>query len=73
MRTAILILMTYLIYRSFACMVLSMSIVFTTLVWTLGTISLLGQELNLMTSLLAPVIMIVSVISWVNATIRTSR
>ncbi|MDD5226456.1 MAG: MMPL family transporter [Candidatus Omnitrophica bacterium] len=61
--TAILILMTFLIYRSFTCMVLSMSIVFTTLVWTLGTISLLGQELNLMTSLLAPVIMIVSVIN----------
>lgn len=61
--TIILILMTYLIYRSFACMVLSMSIVFTTLVWTLGSIHLLGQELNLMTSLLAPVIMIVSVIN----------
>jgi len=61
--TVILVLMTWLIYRSFACMVLSMSIVFTTLVWTLGTISLLGQELNLMTSLLAPVIMIISVIN----------
>jgi len=61
--TVILILMTYMIYRSFACMILSMSIVFTTLVWTLGTISFLGQELNLMTSLLAPVIMIVSVIN----------
>ncbi len=59
----ILVVMTFLIYRSFACMVLSMSIVLTTLVWTLGTISLLGQELNLMTSLLAPVIMIVSVIN----------
>jgi hypothetical protein len=61
--TIILILMTLLIYRSFACMILSMSIVFTTLIWTLGTISFLGQELNLMTSLLAPVIMIVSVIN----------
>ena len=61
--TVVLILMTFLIYRSVACVVLSMSIVFTTLVWTLGTISMLGQELNLMTSLLAPVIMIVSVIN----------
>ncbi|HNX69623.1 MAG TPA: MMPL family transporter [Candidatus Omnitrophota bacterium] len=61
--TLVLVVMTYAIYRSFACMVLSMSIVFTTLVWTLGTISALGQELNLMTSLLAPVIMIVSVIN----------
>lgn len=61
--TLILVLMTLLIYRSFTCMVLSMSIVFTTLIWTLGTIALLGQELNLMTSLLAPVIMIVSVIN----------
>ena len=59
----ILVVMTFLIYRSLACVVLSMSIVLTTLVWTLGTISLLGQELNLMTSLLAPVIMIVSVIN----------
>lgn len=61
--TAILVIMTFLIYRSFACMVLSMAIVFTTLVWTFGTIAALGQELNLMTSLLAPVIMIVSVIN----------
>lgn len=61
--TLVLVLMTYLIYRSFSCMVLSMSIVFTTLVWTLGTIAALGQPLNLMTSLLAPVIMIVSVIN----------
>ncbi len=61
--SVILVVMTFLIYRSFTCMILSMSIVFTTLVWTLGTISLLGQELNLMTSLLAPVIMIVSVIN----------
>lgn len=61
--TVILILVTFLIYRSFACMFLSMSIVFTTLVWTMGTIALLGQELNLMTSLLAPVIMIVAVLN----------
>ncbi len=61
--TLALILMIFLIYRSIACVILAMSIVFTTLVWTLGSISLLGQELNLMTSLLAPVIMIVSVIN----------
>ncbi len=61
--TLILVATTFLIYRSFACMFLSMSIVFTTLIWTLGTISLLGQELNLMTSLLAPVIMIVAVLN----------
>lgn len=61
--TLVLILVTYLIYRSFFCVVLSMSIVFTTLIWTLGTIAALGQPLNLMTSLLAPVIMIVSVIN----------
>ncbi|HOE68830.1 MAG: MMPL family protein [Candidatus Omnitrophica bacterium ADurb.Bin314] len=61
--TVILVLVTFFIYRSFACMFLSMSIVFTTLIWTLGTIALLGQELNLMTSLLAPVIMIVAVLN----------
>lgn len=61
--TILLILTTYIIYRSFACMVLAMSIVFMTLCWTMGTIAILGQQLNLMTSLLAPVIMIVSVIN----------
>lgn len=59
----LLIATTIIMYRSFACMVLSMSIVFMTLIWTLGTISLLGQQLNLMTSLLAPVIMIVAVVN----------
>ncbi|HOW59318.1 MAG TPA: MMPL family transporter [Candidatus Omnitrophota bacterium] len=59
----VLIVMTFWIYRSFTCMILSMSIVFITLLWTLGTIAGLGQQLNLMTSLLAPVIMIVSVIN----------
>ncbi len=61
--TILLILTTYLIYRSFTCMVLAMSIVFMTLCWTMGAIAILGQQLNLMTSLLAPVIMIVSVIN----------
>lgn len=60
---ALLVLTTFLIYGSFACMILSMSIVSMTLIWTMGTISLLGQPLNLMTSLLAPVIMIVAVVN----------
>lgn len=59
----LLVVTTLLIYRSFACMVLAMTIVFMTLAWTLGTISLLGSELNLMTSLLAPVIMIIAVVN----------
>lgn len=59
----LLIATTYIMYQSFTCMVLSMSIVFMTLVWTLGTISVMGQQLNLMTSLLAPVMMIVSVVN----------
>ena len=61
--TLFLIVTIWLIYRSFACMVLSMSIVFMTVIWSLGTISLLGQELNLVTSLLAPVIMIIAVVN----------
>lgn len=63
MITLFLILMTLLIYRSFSCVVLSMSIVFVTLAWTFGLISFLGQQLNLVTSLLAPVIMIVTVVN----------
>ncbi len=63
MITILLILTTYIIYRSVACTILAMSIVFMTLCWTMGSIAILGQQLNLMTSLLAPVIMIVSVIN----------
>jgi hydrophobe/amphiphile efflux-3 (HAE3) family protein len=59
--TSLLILATWIIYRSFACMIVAMAMVFVTLIWALGTIVLMGQELNLVTSLLAPVIMIVSV------------
>lgn len=59
----LLVLTNLLIYRSLPCMILSMSIVLVTLVWTLGTIALVGQNLNLMTSLLGPVIMIVAVIN----------
>ncbi len=63
MITLLLMVTTFLMYRSFSCMLLSMAIVFMSLIWSMGTIALLGQELNLMTSLLAPVIMIVSVIN----------
>lgn len=59
----LLIFTTLIIYRSFACMVLSMSIVFMTIVWLIGTMVLLGYEMNLMTSLLAPVIMIIAVVN----------
>ncbi|HTL46755.1 MAG TPA: MMPL family transporter [Verrucomicrobiae bacterium] len=62
MITVLLVLTTWLIYRSFACVVLAMTAVFMTLIWTFGLISSLGKELNLVTSLLAPVIMIVSVV-----------
>lgn len=63
MITLLLVLATVLIYRSISCMILAMSIVFTTLVWSIGTIAIVGQKLNLVTSLLAPVIMIVAVAS----------
>lgn len=59
--TLFLILASYLIYRNFPSVVVAMSIVFTTLVWTFGTIALTGRSLNLINSLLAPVVMIVSV------------
>lgn len=59
----LLVVTTFLIYRSIPCMILSMSIVLMTLIWTMGTIALLGKQLNLMTSLLGPVIMIVAVVN----------
>lgn len=61
MITGLLVIATLLIYRSVVCMLASMSMVFVTLVWTLGSIALAGDSLNLMTSLLAPVIMIITV------------
>ncbi len=59
----LLVVTTFIIYRSFTCMLLSMCIVVMSLIWTMGTIVYTGQQLNLMTSLLGPVIMIVSVIN----------
>lgn len=61
--TLLLIIATWLIYRSFACMILAMSLVFMTLIWSLGSIVLFGDELNLVTSLLAPVVMINAVVN----------
>lgn len=59
----LLVLALYVVYRSLACTLLAMMIVLVTLVWTFGTIALLKQELNLVTSLLAPVIMIIAVVN----------
>ncbi|MBI4115003.1 MAG: MMPL family transporter [Candidatus Omnitrophica bacterium] len=56
-----LILATFLIYRNIPSVVVAMSIVFVTIVWTFGTIALLGYSLNLINSLLAPVVMIIAV------------
>ncbi len=61
--TVLLVAVTWWIYGSFACMLLAMVIVFMTLVWSMGTIVLVGGELNLVTSLLAPVIMIIAVVN----------
>jgi len=59
--TLFLIAATFLIYRNFPSVIVAMSIVFVTLIWTFGTIALTGRSLNLINSLLAPVVMIVSV------------
>lgn len=56
-----LILATFLIYRNLPSVIVAMSIVFVTLLWTFGTIAILGRPLNLVNSLLAPVVMIISV------------
>jgi hydrophobe/amphiphile efflux-3 (HAE3) family protein len=57
------ILMTFVIYRNLTCVALAMSMVGAALLWTFGVIAILGKELNLVTSLLAPVIMIVTVVN----------
>ncbi len=61
--TLLLVAATWWIYRSFAAMLLAMAIVLMTLIWSLGTIVLVGGELNLVTSMLAPVIMIIAVVN----------
>lgn len=58
-----LILATFLIYRNFPSVIVAMSVVAVTLVWTFGTISLMGHPLNIINSLLGPVVMIISVTS----------
>ena len=57
----LLVAATFLIYRNLASVIVAMSIVFVTVVWTFGTIALLGHALNLINSLLAPVVMIIAV------------
>lgn len=59
--TVLLILTALLVYRSFACMIFSMCMVFMTVLWVIGSMVLFGGQMNLMTSLLAPVIMIIAV------------
>lgn len=59
--TVLLLLMTFFIYRNFASVFVAMSIVFVSLIWTFGTISYLGKSLNLINSLLAPLLMIIAV------------
>lgn len=59
----LLMLTIYFIYQSVICVFLSMSMVLMTLIWTMGSIHALNQEINLVTSLLAPVIMIIAVVN----------
>lgn len=56
-----LILAIFAIYRNWASVFAAMSIVFVTLIWTFGTIALTGRSLNLVNSLLGPIVMIISV------------
>jgi len=56
-----LVLAIFIIYRNFTSVIVAMSVVLVTLIWTFGTIALLGRSLNLVNSLLAPVVMIISV------------
>lgn len=63
MITILLVLTTYFIYRSLSCVAVAMSMVFATLLWTFASVALFGDELNLITSLLAPVIMIITVVN----------
>lgn len=62
----LLMLSIYLIYHSVICVFLAMSMVLMTLVWTMGSIHVLNQEMNLVTSLLSPVIMIIAVVNSVH-------
>lgn len=59
----LLMLSIYMIYQSLICVFLAMASVLMTLVWTMGSIVTLGKDINLVTSLLGPVIMIVAVVN----------
>ncbi|MCM8776450.1 MAG: MMPL family transporter, partial [Candidatus Omnitrophica bacterium] len=58
---AFLVLTNFLFYRNLSCMILPITIVIMALVWMMATIVYLGQELNLVTSLLTPVVMIIAI------------
>ena len=59
--TLFLVVATFLIYRNLPSVFVAMSVVFVTLIWTFGTISYLGKSMNLVNSLLAPLMMIIAV------------
>ncbi|MFZ5801880.1 MAG: efflux RND transporter permease subunit [Candidatus Omnitrophota bacterium] len=62
----LLVLLTWMVYRDFSCVFFSMCHVFAILIWTMGTISWVRQEITLVTSLLAPVIMIICIVNSVH-------
>lgn len=59
----LLVVSIYVIYQSMLCVFLAMASVLMTLIWTMGSIVVLGKDINLVTSLLGPVIMIIAVVN----------
>ncbi len=59
----LLMVSIFMIYQSLLCVVLAMASVLMTLIWTMGSIVVMGKDINLVTSLLGPVIMIVAVVN----------
>ncbi len=59
----LLMISIYVIYQSLLCVFLAMAAVLMTLVWTMGSIVVLNRDINLVTSLLGPVIMIIAVVN----------
>ncbi len=54
-------LILLLFFRSFATMLLSLAVVITGVIWSLGTIHLLGYKITLLTALIPPLIVVIGI------------
>ena len=50
-----------LFFRSFSAMIMSLAVVFIGVIWSIGTMVLLGQKITILTALIPPLIVVIGV------------